>query len=76
MDDERYNVVIFNFEGYGHYAGRDLSAEQAVRAAKRLVERSSRLLIERIIITDEDDMTNFLWERDKGIVYPPREEVG
>ena len=28
---------------------------------------------QKVVVTDMDDCTCFLWEYDKGIVYPPRE---
>lgn len=71
---ERFNVVIFDPEGYWHYGLRDATAEGAVRVARFWVDRADREDIARIMITDEDDFTAFLWERGKGIVYPTSEE--
>lgn len=71
---ERFNVIIW-FDGFWEYFLRDVDAKSAVQAAKRCVfNLGERNLADKVMITDEDDNTNFLWERGKGIVYPPREE--
>lgn len=73
---ERFNVAVFDDEGYWHYVRQDLDAEEAVKMAKRIVDRleAGDDDIDRVMITDEGDFTNFLWERGKGIVFPKREE--
>ena len=73
--NERFNVVVYDTFGFWEYAGRDYTAKAAVNKAKRLVELAdhSDEDIERVLITDAGDFTNFLWERGKGVVYPPRQ---
>jgi hypothetical protein len=75
MSVERFNVVVFDRQGYWWYADRQVNAEQAVRSAHRcvcLAEAGGTAA--KIIITDDDDFTNFQWEHGKGIVYPePRQ---
>lgn len=69
---DRYNVVIFDAAGFSEYYLRDVGARQAVEAAKRIVHGLpvKHGVVARVMITDEDDFCNFLWERDRGIVYP------
>ena len=74
MPDELFDVVIFDAEGYWSYTDRDLPAERAVEAAKRCVDTlGSSGIADKIIITDADDFTVFLWQRGKGVVFPSRE---
>lgn len=74
MTTERFNVVVW-YEGFWEYFVRDVDDREAVETAYRLTQTlGERGLVDRIQITDSDDFTNFLWEADKGIVYPPREE--
>lgn len=76
MSSERFNVVLVWEDGYWEYFLRDIPARRAVEAARRctqgLLKRSD---LQKVMITDEDDCTNFLWERGKGLVYPTREEL-
>jgi hypothetical protein len=69
---ERYNVVILDPDGFSEYYLRDVGARQAVEAAKRIVDGLpvKHGVVARVMITDEEDFCNFLWERDRGIVYP------
>jgi fructose 1,6-bisphosphatase len=70
MADE-FNVVIFYPDGSWEYFLRHATAENAVKAAKRCVDNlGERGIVERVMITDSGDDTNFLWERGKGVVYP------
>ena len=70
---ERFNVVVW-YEGYWEYFVRDVGDREAVETAHRLVQTlGKRGLVDRVQITDSGDFTNFLWERDKGIVYPTPE---
>ena len=65
---EHYNVVFYDDQGYWDYLLRDVGGKRAVEAAKRLVDTGR---YSRVQITDEEDFTNFLWERGKGVVFPP-----
>jgi len=73
---DRFMVVFFDPEGYWDYVRpRWRTAGDAVEEAKWLVDRAATdLRIARVMITDEDDFTAFLWERGKGIVYPTEDE--
>lgn len=78
MPDELFKVVVYDPEGFWHYVMLDLPAKAAVEAAKELVDLTATPFgadTQRILITDRDDNTCFLWERGKGVVFPPREEV-
>ena len=70
---ERHNVVVFDSDGFWHYAAQGLDAERAVLEARSCVHLAEHGALDaaKIIITDEDDFTNFLWERGKGVIYPP-----
>jgi len=72
-DTERYNVVMWK-DGYYEYFLRNVSAERAMKAAGRcIVNLGHRGLVDKVAVTDEDDYTNFQWERDRGIVFPTRD---
>lgn len=69
--DERFNVVIWDNDDYWRYVEQDMEAEDAVILARIIVDEAIRDgLISKVQIIDEDDFTNFLWERGKGIVFP------
>lgn len=72
MAEDRFNVVTFDDEGYSRYVHRDLAdAEDAVLWARILVDEAiAHGGISRVMITDQDDFTNFLWQRGKGIIVP------
>lgn len=74
MSEDMFSVVLWDREGYWHYVRQGLGAEEAVKMAKRIVDRleAGDDDIDKVAITDAGDFTNFLWERGKGIVYPPR----
>ena len=73
MPEEQFNVVIFDAEGWHETFLADATAENAVNAAKRCVDRlGARGIVDKVIITDEDDFTVFLWQRGEGVVFPPR----
>lgn len=65
--------MVFDDEGFYSYVGVDYTAEQAVKMALRIVTGAAAHmgLVSRVMITDEDDFANFLWERGKGVIYPP-----
>lgn len=74
-EEERFNVVFFDDQGYWETFLRDATAEKAVVAAKRCVDNlGSRGIADKVIITDADDFTVFLWQRGKGVVFPPKGE--
>ena len=78
MADDRFAVVIFDPEGFWNYAAKDLPAKIAVDQAKKWVDMAAEhygTKIDRVLITDAEDFTVFLWQRGKGVVFPPREEA-
>lgn len=77
---DEFNVVVFYRDDYSRYILRGVDGRTAVETAKKLtdaIEAESPYArgINRVIITDGGDHTNFLWERGKGIVYPTREKL-
>jgi hypothetical protein len=75
-EDGPFNVVIWFDDGFYEYFVRDVPAQEAVLAAKRCIDGvlGRTGLVVKVQITDQGDYTNFLWERDKGIVYPTQTE--
>ena len=75
---ERFNVVIYDEEGYWDYAERNVSADKALDAVQRLITLAADpdSDIDRVMITDEDDNTTFLWTYDEGLVFPTEKELG
>jgi len=74
--DELFDVWIFFPDGTHIKEYSDVSAEEAVVKARAIILRPAVQLgiIARVMITDTDDICNFLWEHDKGIVFPKRED--
>lgn len=76
MTTDLFNVVVFDGEGFSTYVRRESEAKEAVEEAHRQVMLAlDGAGIDRVMITDDGDFANFLWERGKGIVYPPPGEV-
>lgn len=71
-----YNVVQFFDDGTHEYVRRNVSPQKAVEVAKAYTESVGAQLgtTVAVIITDDEDLTNFRWEYGKGIVFPSREE--
>ena len=73
---ERFDVVIYDEFGYWTRVGSNLGALAATLLSKVMVGEADRdPTIAKVLIVDADDYTNFLWERGKGIVFPPPEEL-
>jgi hypothetical protein len=68
-----FNVVVFDGEGFSTYVRRESEAKEAVEAHRLVMLALDGAGIDRVMITDDGDCANFLWERGKGIVYPARE---
>jgi hypothetical protein len=68
---ERFSVFIFFPDDYHICEGEGLTAEEAVRLAKRCTERPAVQLgvIKRVIITDDGDNTVFEWTHGKGVTF-------
>ena len=73
MDEREFNVVQFFADESSEYVRRNVSAEEAVNAAKHYCTSVGAKLgiTRRVIITDGGDSTNFEWKFGKGITYPP-----
>jgi len=68
-----FSTVQFFEDGTHEYVRRFVSPEEAVEAAEHYIKNvAARIGITvKVIVTDGGDYTNFQWERDKGISYPP-----
>lgn len=71
---ELYNVYQWFPDGSYEKFMENVSAEEAVIGAFNLTRSVGGQLgtIERIIITDSLDLTNFEWVKGKGVIFPPR----
>jgi hypothetical protein len=76
-NEKEFSVCIFYPNDTYEYVRRYVSAEEAVTVAKSYTERPAALIgvINRVIITDGGDCTNFEWKFGKGVTYPKKEEV-
>jgi hypothetical protein len=74
---EQFSVIQFFKDGSYEYVRRFVEAEEAVRVAKHYTSSVAVRMgvVTRVIITDGGDCIAFEWTKDKGIVYPPPEEV-
>lgn len=70
-EDERFNVVQFFEDESSEYVRTNVSAEEAVKAAKHYCTSvGARLgMTRRVIITDSGDFINFEWKFGKGITF-------
>ena len=66
-----FSVCQFFDDGTSEYVRRFVSAEEAVMAAKHYTQSvAARLgMVNRVIITDGGDCTNFEWKYGEGITY-------
>jgi hypothetical protein len=76
--DGEFSVAQFFEDGSYEYVRRWIGAEEAVKVAKHYTESiAARLgVVEKVVITDGGDCTNFMWERGKGITFPKRDATG
>lgn len=76
MTEDLFSVYQFFPDGSYERVRHFVSAEEAVKAAKHYTDNVATKLgvVERVIITDDDDFTCFEWLRGKGITFPPPEE--
>jgi hypothetical protein len=75
--EERFNVVVFDAEGFWGYVQKDLDAEEAVLLARVWVgDAGNDAFIHRVMIESvSDETTAFLWQRGKGIVFPKGDPI-
>lgn len=76
MTTELFNVVQFFENGVYEYVRRNVPAADAVEAFKHYCNSlgAQMGMTVRVIITDQGDCTNAVWEFGKGITYPKQEE--
>lgn len=67
-----FNVVQFFKDESYEYVCRNVSAEEAVQAAKHYTTSVGARIgtTRRVIITDSGDCTNFEWKFGEGVVFP------
>lgn len=71
---ESFSVCQFFDDGRYEYVRRDVTAEEAMKAAEHYcTSLAARMgLVERVIITDGGDCCCFEWRRDTGVTFPPK----
>ena len=74
--NERFNVVQFFKDGTYEYVRRNVTAEDAVKAAQHYTQSVAvRMdLVNRVIVTDMLDQTCFEW-KDGKIIFPTQNEI-
>jgi hypothetical protein len=72
FDTGEFSVVQFFVNDSYEYVRRNVTAEEAVKAAHHYVNNVATRagIVVRVIITDGDDCTCFDWINGKGIVFP------
>jgi hypothetical protein len=70
---EKFSVCQFFTNGLHEYVRRNVTAEEAVKAARHYTDSVAVKLgmIERVIITDGGDDCCFEWKKGEGITFPP-----
>ena len=73
MSDE-FSVVVFYDAEWHDYVRRNVSAREACEVAAKYARGplGTSGYIQRIIITDGGDATNFEWKHGIGITFPPQ----
>ena len=68
-----YSVWQFFPDDFHECVARSVGAEEAVRIAHSCTTRPAAQMgiIRKVIVTDDGDCTCFMWEHDKGVVFPP-----
>jgi len=66
-----FNVCQFFEDGSCEYVRHNVDAKSAVEAAHHYCTSVAARtgITRRVIITDGDDNTNFVWEFDKGVTF-------
>lgn len=70
MENE-FSVYWWDPDGRQIEEKRFVSAQEAIDAIKRLTLGPGSFIVQRAIITDAGDCTNFEWVQGKGVVFPP-----
>jgi hypothetical protein len=68
-----FSVAEFYSDGTHKYVVRHVVGVNAVMCARLCID-SAASNVERIIITDGGDDTNFEWKRGEGVTFPKAEE--
>lgn len=70
--DGEFNVWWWDEKGSRYCECEKVNARVAMRITEGL---SKGQIVKRIIITDRFDEVNFEWDRDRGVVFPTREDI-
>jgi hypothetical protein len=78
MMDETFSVCQFFINGGYEYYRRNVSADEAVKAARFLTTNVAARIgtTVRVIITDSGDCTAWEWKHGEGITFPPSAASG
>jgi hypothetical protein len=73
-----FSVCLFFVDGLHEYVRRNVTAEEAVKAARHYTDNIAVRagIIERVIITDGADFTVFEWKKGQGITFPTEAQRG
>jgi hypothetical protein len=76
MSDELFNVVQFFDDGTNEYVRKNVTAMEAVVAAKHFCNSVGAQIgmVTQVMITNGLDECCFLWKYGEGIVFPKPED--
>jgi len=72
----QFSVFWWDPQGGQHNELRNVEPSAAMKAVTRLTKLPSSIFVQRVIITDALDFTNFEWIKGKGIIFPTKEALG
>ena len=77
MSENEFSVYWWDAQDGQHEEKRFVSAEEAFSAVERLTKGPASLLgiVNRVIITDGGDFTNFEWKKGLGVVFPTEADI-
>lgn len=67
---KEFSVYWWGVGGTQHEEKHFVEVGEAVDAVRRLCGPACRPVVERVIITDGGDYTNFEWTKEKGQIFP------
>lgn len=73
--NERFDVYWWDVKGNQHHDKQDVSVEEVKLAVTRLTSGPGSLSVDRCIVTDQGDFTNFEWTRKDGVIFPTEEDL-
>ncbi len=72
--DGEFSLYWWDADEGQHEELRFVPPERAVMRAQTLIQGPAALIgiVQRVIITDGGDFTNFEWKHGEGVIYPPQ----